>query len=210
MIKADLHIHTVFSNDSSIHPKILVEQLFIHPNVKAAAITDHNTAKGYLKVLELASAYPDITIIPGIEISAVEGDLLILGIAEVPPEPWTAENVIDFARDAGGIVIAAHPYREFGLGDLARNYKFDAIEVINGGSSNYFNMLAENLAKEMGLPGVAGSDAHRPSELWSAYTIIQSSNDLDDILKAIKKGLVKAVRGEKSIHFKKACRCLKR
>jgi len=60
------------------------------------------------------------------------------------------------------------------------------------------------------LPGVAGSDAHKPSELWSAYTIIQSSNDLDDILKAIKKGLVKAVRGEKSIHFKKACRCLKR
>ncbi|MEM2937001.1 MAG: CehA/McbA family metallohydrolase [Candidatus Bathyarchaeia archaeon] len=201
MIRADLHIHTLFSNDSSIHPKILVEQLLAHPYIKVAAITDHNTVKGYYKVRELASAYKDVLIIPGIEVSTVEGDLLLLGAAEVPPEPWTVEKVIDFARDLGCLVIAAHPYREFGLGDLTKNYKVDAIEVLNAGSPSYSNVLAEDLAKTMGLPGVAGSDAHRVNELWKAYTEIQASMDLDEILKAVKKGLVKVVSAENSIRF---------
>lgn len=196
-----MHIHTLFSNDSSIHPKILVEQLLAHPYIKVAAITDHNTVKGYYKVRELASAYKDVLIIPGIEVSTVEGDLLLLGAAEVPPEPWTVEKVIDFARDLGCLVIAAHPYREFGLGDLTKNYKVDAIEVLNAGSPSYSNVLAEDLAKTMGLPGVAGSDAHRVNELWKAYTEIQASMDLDEILKAVKKGLVKVVSAENSIRF---------
>jgi predicted metal-dependent phosphoesterase TrpH len=101
----------------------------------------------------------------------------------------------------GGIVVVAHPYREFGLGDLAKDYKVDAIEVLNGGSAPQFNVLAEGLAKEMGLPGVAGSDAHRVDELWSVYTEIQASTDLDEVLKAIRKGLVRVGRTEKSIRF---------
>lgn len=178
-----------------------MEQLLAHPYIKVAAITDHNTVKGYYKVRELASAYKDVLIIPGIEVSTVEGDLLLLGAAEVPPEPWTVEKVIDFARDLGCLVIAAHPYREFGLGDLTKNYKVDAIEVLNAGSPSYSNVLAEDLAKTMGLPGVAGSDAHRVNELWKAYTEIQASMDLDEILKAVKKGLVKVVSAENSIRF---------
>ena len=202
MIRADLHIHTLFSNDSSIHPKTLVEQLLAHPYINAVAITDHNTVKGYYKVRELASTYQDVTIIPGIEVSTVDGDLLLLGVAEVPPEPWTVENVIDFTRSMGGIVVVAHPYREFGLGDLAKDYKVDAIEVLNGGSAPQFNVLAEGLAKEMGLPGVAGSDAHRAEELWSVYTEIQASTDLDEVLKAIKTGLVRVGQAENSTRFK--------
>ncbi|MEM2546003.1 MAG: CehA/McbA family metallohydrolase [Candidatus Bathyarchaeia archaeon] len=203
MIRADLHIHTLFSNDSSIHPKVLVEQLLAHPYIKVAAVTDHNTVKGYYKVRELASAYEDILVIPGIEVSTVDGDLLLLGAAEVPPEPWTVEKVIDFARGLGCLVVAAHPYREFGLGDLTRKYKVDAIEVLNAGSSAYSNALAEDLAKTMGLPGVAGSDAHRVDELWRAYTEIQAGLDLDEILKAIKSGRVKSCSSGKFNMFLK-------
>lgn len=201
LIRADLHIHTLFSNDSSLHPKILVEQLLVHPYIKVAAVTDHNTVKGYYKVRELASAYRDVLIIPGIEVSTVDGDLLLLGAAEVPPEPWTVERVIDFAKDLGCLVIAPHPYREFGLGDLTKNYKVDAIEVLNGNSSFYSNALARDLAKNMGLPGVGGSDAHRADELWTAYTEIQADMILDEILKAIKKGSVRVASSKNSIHF---------
>jgi hypothetical protein len=97
--------------------------------------------------------------------------------------------------------VVPHPYREYGLGDLARNYKFDAIEVLNGYSSPSANKLAQNLAKLMGLPGVAGSDAHQPSELCTVYTEVQASLDIDEILKALKKGLVKVPSMRKSIHF---------
>lgn len=97
--------------------------------------------------------------------------------------------------------IVAHPYREYGMGDMARNYKFDAVEVLNGGSSESANESARELARQMGLPGTAGSDAHQPAGLCSVYTEIQASMDVDEILHAIKKGLVSVSPSGKSIRF---------
>lgn len=191
----------MYSFDASIHPKTIVDQLHAHPFIKAVAITDHDTVEGYYKVHTLASPYQDILIIPGIEVSATEGDLIILGVPEVPPKPWTTENVIDFARERDSLVVVPHPYRIYGLGDLAKNYDVDAIEVLNGGDLPHLNKMAKNLAKETGLPGVAGSDAHRVHELWTVYTEVEASQDIDRILKAIKKGLVKVAYARKSIHF---------
>jgi predicted metal-dependent phosphoesterase TrpH len=165
VIRADLHIHTTYSSDSAIQPKTLVEQLVAHNFIKVAAVTDHDTVKGCGVTRQLASAYPDILIIPGVEISTPQGDIVVLGTEEMPPQPWTVEGVVDFARDRDYVSVIAHPYREYGMGDLARNYKVDAIEVLNGCSTPSANKLAQNLAKLMGLPGVAGSDAHHPSEL---------------------------------------------
>jgi predicted metal-dependent phosphoesterase TrpH len=198
----DLHVHTKHSFDASIQPKAIVEKLYAHPFIKAIAITDHNTVEGYHKVRELASAYQDILIIPGVELATVEGDLILLGVEELPPKPWTVKGTIDFARENGGLVVVAHPYRAYGLGDSARNYDVDAIEVLNGASSPNVNKLAENLAKTMGLPGVAGSDAHVVEELWTAYTEVQATLDIDEILKAIKRGIVRVASSTgKSIHF---------
>jgi predicted metal-dependent phosphoesterase TrpH len=202
LIRADLHVHTKYSLDATNQPKTIVEQLNTQPTIKAVAITDHNTVEGYYQVQRLASAYQDILIIPGVEISTEErGDLIVLGVAELPPRPWTVENVIDFARERGSLVVVAHPYRAYGLGDSAKNYSVDAIEVLNGVSPPHVNKMAENLARAMDLPGVAGSDAHNVDELWTAYTEIQASLDVDEILKALKKGLVKVSSTEKSIHF---------
>jgi len=196
-----LHIHTTYSPDASINPKTIVNQLYAHPYIKAIAITDHNTTKGYHKVRKLASAYEDILIIPGIEVSTTEGDIIILGITEPPPRPWTPENIINYTKQQNGITVAAHPYRAYGLGDLAKNYDFDAIEILNGISTPQANKMAQKLAKTMGLPGVAGSDAHRVDEMWAVYTEVQASSNTEEILKAIKKGLVKVGYARKSIHF---------
>lgn len=107
-----------------------------------------------------------------------------------------------FTGKNGGVVVVAHPYRAYGLGDSTKNYDVDAIEVLNGASSPNVNKLAENLAKTMGLPGVAGSDAHAVEELWTAYTEVQATLDIDEILKAIKGGLIRVASSTgKSIHF---------
>lgn len=201
MIRADLHLHTSYSSDSSIQPKMLVEQLLAHDFIKVAAVTDHDTVRGCSVIRQLATAYPDILIIPGVEISTSNGDIILLGTEEMPPKPWTVANIADFAQDSGSISVVAHPFREYGMGDLARNYKFDAVEVMNGCSSVSDNKLANDLAKLMGLPGVAGSDAHSPAELCTVYTEIQACLDIDEILKAVKKGLVTVPSPRKSIHF---------
>jgi len=180
---------------------VLVEQLVAHDFIKVAAVTDHDTVRGCGIIRQLAAAYPDILIIPGVEISTPNGDIVVLGAEEMPPQPWTVENVVDFARDTNCVSVVAHPYREYGMGDFARNYKFDAIEVFNGASTPSANKAAHDLAKLMGLPGVAGSDAHQPAELCTVYTEIQASLDVDEILKAVKKGLVTVPPPRNSIHF---------
>jgi len=201
LICADLHIHTVYSADSVVQPKTLVDMLVAHSYIKVAAVTDHDSVRGCKPTMQLASAYPDILIIPGVEISTQYGDVVVLGTAELPPKPWTPEAVVDFAKSVGGVSIVAHPYREYGMGERARNYKVDAIEVLNGGSSQAANQQAKELAKSMGLPGTAGSDAHQQSELLSVCSKIEASLDVDDILKAIRNGKVSVQPARGSIRF---------
>jgi len=201
LIHADLHIHTKYSPDASTDPKVLVDRLNAHPTIKAAAITDHNTVEGYLKTKELAKSYQDITIIPGVEITAMEGEIIILGTEELPPMPWTIRRITEFAKKNNAITIAPHPYRGYGLGNLAKTYQIDAIETLNAITTPKANKTAETLAKTMNLPGVAGSDAHEPDELWTVYTEIQASLGVGEILDAIKKGAVKPSWTEKSIRF---------
>jgi len=87
------------------------------------------------------------------------------------------------------------------LGREARHYAVDAIETLNGNASPQVNRLAQDLAKELDLPGIAGSDAHNVDELWVVYNEIKASLDVDEILGAIKKGLVRVFSARKSISF---------
>jgi predicted metal-dependent phosphoesterase TrpH len=201
LIRADLHIHTIYSGDSAVSPKILVEKLVTHNSIKVAAVTDHDNTNGLRETRRLASAYPDILIIPGVEISTPEGDIIVLGAEEMPPRPLTIQSVIDFARTNNYVSVVAHPYRNHGIGEAARNYKVDAIEVFNGESSSHENKQALNLAKIMRLPGVAGSDSHHSSEPLTVYTEIQAGLNINGILKAIKKGLVTTHSSARSIRF---------
>jgi predicted metal-dependent phosphoesterase TrpH len=164
-------------------------------------VTDHDSVRGYNAAVEMASAYPDILVIPGVEISTPKGDMVILGTEELPPRPWTPEVIIDYAKSIDAVTIVVHPYREYGMGNLARNYKVDAIEVLNGGSTTVANSQAKELARSMGLPGTAGSDAHQTSELFSVCSKIDASLNVDAVLKAIKKGSVSAKVAKGSIRF---------
>jgi predicted metal-dependent phosphoesterase TrpH len=201
LIYADLHNHTTFSRDSVTTPKALVEALIAHPVVKVAAVTDHDTIEGLDIVRKLAAPYPDILIIPGVEIASRQGDVVILGVQEMPSKPWDVEDIVEFAKETGCVTIAVHPFRDFGLADEVEDSGVDAVEVYNGGSSALANRKARDLARKLNLPQVAGSDSHRPCELFSVCTEIQASLGVDAILEAIRKGRVSALPAGKSIRF---------
>jgi predicted metal-dependent phosphoesterase TrpH len=201
LINADLHIHTNYSPDATNQPKTIVEKLNKHPTTKAIAITDHNTCQAYPILQELAKPYPDILIIPGIEISAEEGELIILGITEPPPKPWKAQTLIDYANDNNAVTIAPHPYRGYGLADQIQTLNLTAIETLNGITEPHLNRKAEQTAKTRNLPQVAGSDSHDPKDPWNVYTQIQATSNIDDILNAIKRGNTKPCTIDKSIRF---------
>jgi len=190
MIRVDLHMHTWFSGDATITPKLIVEGLHTHPFIKGVAITDHDTLEGYFHARKLAVAYEDILIISGIEVTTQQGHISILGIEEKPTRLSSVESVIDFARERNGTIVIPHPYRELGLGDIARNIQADAVEVLNAYSTNKENKMAKELAKAKDLPGVAGSDAHTPKYMWAAYTEIKAEPNVDNVSKSNRRRLV--------------------
>jgi predicted metal-dependent phosphoesterase TrpH len=195
----DPHLHTRFSGDAIISPKLIVEQLYAHPLIKAVAITDHNTMQGYTEVRKLASSYQDITIIPGVEVSTHHGDIIILGVEQKPSYASTVWEVVDFAKARAGVIVIPHPYRINGIGDLAEKIPADAVEVINPTATLRENKMAQELAKMKNLPGIAGSDAHAPADMWTAYTEVNADLDTNEILKAIKNGKVKPVLADAMI-----------
>jgi len=201
LIRADLHFHTCYSPDATNSPREIVERLNNHPSIKAVAITDHNTLEGYRRTAKLAEVYADMLIIPGVEISAEEGEIILLGVSQLPPKPWTAKNVITYSKAENALAIAPHPFRGYGLGDHASKLDLDAIETLNGITSPNQNRMAQQLAKARGLPGVAGSDSHFHHDPWNVYNEIQSSLKVEEILEAIKRGNVRVCSAEESIHF---------
>ena len=195
MVFVDLHVHTIYSGDSSITPKRLVDALHAHSFLKTVAVTDHKTMEGYYHVSKLATAYEDILILPGIEVSTTHGDVVVIGTEERPPYPITPETVIEFAEERNVIAIIPHPFRTLtSLGDYARRLKPTAIEVFNPNATPEQNRMALELARELNLPQVAVSDAHSIEELGRGYTKINAAQNMDEILNAIKSGQTQPIQ----------------
>jgi len=115
MKKIDLHLHTAAS-DGSLSSEELIE-LAVKKNMKAIAITDHDSVSGIKEALEYAKN-KNIILIPGIEISCFEPGLYenpvhIIGLFINPKINIQEKNGIKEAvlaiKNAGGISILAHP-----------------------------------------------------------------------------------------------------
>ncbi len=66
-IKADLHLHTTFS-DGTLTPTQIVG-LCAARGLKVICISDHDTTNGLPEAFDAARAYPNLSVIPGIELS---------------------------------------------------------------------------------------------------------------------------------------------
>lgn len=67
MIEVDLHLHTTAS-DGALTPTQLVN-LCAERGLRVICISDHDTTNGLPEALQAAAAYPELAIIPGIELS---------------------------------------------------------------------------------------------------------------------------------------------
>ena len=185
-VKADLHVHTVYSSDSLI----TLEELVFYAKkrgLNAVAVTDHNRVEGALKM----SGETDFLIIPGTEVNSRDGHIIALNVCEDIQRGLSAEETVDKIHAAGGIAVACHPFAMF-KGSLGKhaNGKFDAIETINASASPFNRSVrkSEEVAARFKLPRVAGTDAHYAPAIGYAYTVIDAEVNADAVAKAIIAG----------------------
>lgn len=192
--KFDLHSHTTCSKhwfwgmDALNSPQEMVKAA-IKKGMNGLAITDHQTVKGSLIAKKFAKQYRDFIIITGMEIRALSGDVVALGIKENVPDDLGLEETIEKVHALGGIAVAAHPFAKFivrkCVGKEAR--KLDAIEVFNAGSCKGFqNRKALAYAEKFKMPKTAGSDAHCTRDVGRAGIICNACTQ-DDVLDSIMK-----------------------
>ncbi len=185
-LKIDLHVHTCYSWDSATTLKEVVVYAKKR-GLDGVAITDHDSVKGALKLAKKRN----FLIIPGIEVSTKRGHVLALNVTIPIPPKLSPFETIQTIHDVGGIAVAAHPTTVY-KGGLRRQItsNFDAIEVINSSSFPFFlsTCLGRRLAVRLNLPQTAGSDSHYPSDIGTAYTIIDANSEVDEVIQAIKRG----------------------
>lgn len=169
---ADLHIHTIYSYDGTATVQAVLQRAR-QIGLDVIAITDHDEIAGSLQALELAPHY-GLEVIPAIEITTAEGDLLALNVTEKIQRGLSLVETILQIGDLGGFCIVPHPMAG-GLGmqglsaysilkalrspDVAQTligietYNATTIDKMN---NHYAHILAEHL----NIAQTGSSDAH--------------------------------------------------
>lgn len=96
MKAVDLHVHSDKS-DGSMSPAALTAYA-AQKGLRAYALTDHDTVDGLVEAMEAARQFPDLEVIPGIELSTeYKGrDIHIVGLYIRYEEPAFQKHLIDF------------------------------------------------------------------------------------------------------------------
>jgi len=189
MLKLDLHLHSKYSDDGMGSPSELIKSIK-KKGLDGMAITDHNTLEGSLKALQIAPK--DFIVIPGLEISTLQGHLLGLNVKDDIPRAKSIEETIENINEAGGIAVVPHLFRNMS-GIKKENLKkihnkIPAIEVFNSCSLPNTNLKIVKYAKRYNLGGTGGSDSHDLKYAGFGYTTVDTTNrDIDEIISEIIK-----------------------
>jgi predicted metal-dependent phosphoesterase TrpH len=191
---ADLHIHTTCSDGFST-PERLARHL-LGLDLDVVAVTDHDTLEGSLRLREaLAGEGPEVIV--GEEVSSGQGHILALFVERRVKPGMSAAATLDAIHDQGGLAIAAHPFmlpwapeRQYfvGVGKLAWELTFDAIELVNGAPGlTLANRRARRRNALITRPALGGSDSHVIQSVGKVHTVFAGSTAVQ-LRRAIKKG----------------------
>ena len=181
----DLHIHTTISGDSIITPDVLIE-VAKAAGLDGVCITEHGVKKSEIAA-DLARKY-DFPVFGGLEASTELGDILVFGVESYPRVISKARDIKDFVETAGGVLIAAHPFRSSYWQSLINSklakdtacqspflQLVDAMEVFNGWSTEAEVNFCQEVSQELGLNGTGGSDAHVPWQVGCCVTVFENN-----------------------------------
>jgi hypothetical protein len=166
----------------------------IRKGIQAISITDHDTLSGSFKAMEIVERESlPILVIPGYELSAKEGHLLVFGIEDEIEKEIEIKQACEIVKRKKGVSVLPHPYQFFRHG-VMRPQKIieyvDAVEIFNSRTiSSIFNRWAAMLAAKNNKGVIAGSDAHSAESVGYGITMVKVKDQnfqIKDILESIK------------------------
>ncbi|MFZ6028526.1 MAG: PHP-associated domain-containing protein [Chloroflexota bacterium] len=190
MLRVETHCHTIYSKDS-LTPLAKLLAACQQKNIDRVIITDHNSIQGALR----AKALDPERVIVGEEIMTTGGEILAAYVTEEIPQGLAPQEAIDRLRAQGAFISVSHPFDSLRSGGwklpdlLAILPGVDAIETFNARCVlARFNEQASAFARQHGLLGTAGSDAHIVSELGTATLLLPGFEDAASLKTAISQG----------------------
>jgi len=210
----DMHIHTIVgSMDSDISPKRLGEQAKT-VGLTGVALTEHLHHWQSDEVQHFRREH-GLFVFNAREWSTDMGHITVFGLPAQVRGIHRARDLRAACDDHGAYMILCHPFRYFpgpssllfghtrdqgqlSLAELAEHPVFslaDAVEVLNGGCIDRENALALDVARHLGKPQTAGSDAHMPLEVGRLATIFEKDlEDEEDMLRELHAGRFQPAR----------------
>ncbi len=185
----DLHVHGTGSADSRLSPRVAMTRAR-ELGLRGLAFTDHD------RLSRLRSPFDDLVLVLGAELSTGWGDLLALGIAELPPAGLPVPDLLDDIHRQGGVAVVPHPFSEE-LRHICMNERvleiigqLDGLEVTSPKRS-VDNRKARELALKNGKAVTGGSDAHSAEGMGWGFTACEEGT-VEGLLEAIRRGRTEA------------------
>ena len=197
---ADLHIHTRYGDGMATIPELLhyVEDA---AELDVIAVTEHDTVRAAVEARELhARGTFRFELIPGIEVTTLDGHLIGLFVDEPIASFRRMEPTLADIHERGGLAIVPHPLswltRSVSLRVLLRIAEtrddavyFDAIEEYNlSPAGRVTSARARRLNRDqLHLAAVGSSDAHFLQSIGSARTNFEGTTAAE-LRHAIERG----------------------
>jgi predicted metal-dependent phosphoesterase TrpH len=201
-MKIDLHIHTTHLSPDSIMSPDEAIQTAMELGLQGICFTEHDRAWEPAEISELSSKY-NFPVFRGVEVMVKEGgEILVFGLNVNFKTLVDIQTLRNMVLEAGGFMIAAHPFRGFPCHaitefDKAAELvlkrpvfdKIDAVEGYNGRNMAGNNVFACQLADQLGVQTSGGSDAHFKGELGKCVTIFENTiHNESELLAELKAG----------------------
>lgn len=203
---ADLHIHTIYSYDGTATvPAVLQRAKQI--GLDLIAITDHDEMRGALQAEQLAPKF-GLQVIPGVEITTAEGDLLALSIRKPIPAGLSLIETVKRVGEQDGFCIAPHPgtggmgMKSLNARSIFRALRDQDIRRILIGIETYNattldrkgNLAAKAWAKRLDVAQTGSSDAHILDAIGLGTTIFPGKT-IQNLVAALWMGTTQVHKG---------------
>ena len=207
MGKADLHIHTARGDGMADLPELL-DHVQENTDLTVIAVTEHDDLRPGLEAREMcARGSYRFQVVPGAEVTTLEGHLLALYLEEPVESLRPLAETLEAVHKQAGLCIIPHPMswltRSIGqrtieliLRDGRDGVYFDGIEVadLSAGARVSIEKARRLNAERYHLAAVGGSDAHFLAVVGSAYTLFDGQS-AEDLRRAILSRTTQGVEG---------------